>query len=496
MRKAYMNRKAPAPGRAEAGGEPPFYSSQLPPCKLHGAQGVIDEINQVRKIAPGHITPKLPKRLPRKLNAELDIYEPEILCRLILRYCGFDERGFGYGALLASPVLVNDWLEDGAGRQGRNVRMLEYAMLLQTFQILHLSYQGIRRESGNGWMTHPLRAALFVAALGAPARMVVSALLHDILEDAMSRELPAAKFRAFARKGKAHSQVEFSGEGEIMDYIRGNYWHYGAKIARDVWHATRNDIRKEAINAEYLANPALYEKLYREHLRKAHTRIGSAFAKAGDSKANITEIKSIGSPAAREMKLGKRLLKLGWQLESGWNKIAWPVFECLLYDLEALGGEKSWKRHRFVPAEAIWGFAEGYNLIGKPHRYMQEVRDRLMPSRSPAIEIYTLENRPSFTFEFPFISDAREAIGMVEAAFGKGLANPPKEVDSLLPARIRGATLVSADFYRSPKVGRLDDLVAAYDEKLDGIMEGGFDRELLAQAAWDRHYRLKKEQKL
>jgi hypothetical protein len=253
------------------------------------------------------------------------------------------------------------------------------------------------------------------------------------------------------------------------------------------------------MNAEYLENPARYEKLYKEHLHKAHSRIGSAFAKAGDTKANSTEIKSIDDPSIRGMKSGKRLLKLDWQLECGWNKIAWAVFETLLYDLELMGGESVWKKHRFVPAEAIYNFAEGYNIIGKQHRYIREVRDKLMPSRSPTIEIYNVGLQGGevvFTFEFPFIRSAREATGMITDVFGRSLVSKPKEVNSLLPEGIRDATLVSVKFNRSPKMSKLDELVEAFDERLGGIIEGGFYRKMLAEAAWERHHRLKGEQQL
>ena|GEM_PF-3912793 len=494
MGQVYHNKQMLKPNKIDAGSLPPFYSSKPPPDKLHGMQGVIEEMNHGRKIALGHITPKMPRGLAKKLNSNMNIYEPERLCKLILRYCGFDEEGFGYGGMLANPVLVNEWmLKDKRGRFIGDERMMEYVMLLQTFQILQLSYCGIRRESGNEWVTHPLRAALFVAALGAPIEMVISALLHDILEDAMSPEMPKAKFRAFVKKDGQYRQVEYTGEEEIMGYIRKNYGRCGARIAWDVWHDTRNDIRKEMINAEYLTNPVLYEELYKGHLHKAHARIGSAFAKAGDGKANITEISSITDPAVREMKFRKRMLKLDWQLECGWDKIAWPVFESLLYDLSVSSAdERVWKKYRFVPADSIWKFADGYNLVGTPHRYNQELRGRVMPSRSPTIEVYFQGNSPSFIFEFPFIRDAKVAIGMIRQVFGKSIIGEPKEVDSLLPPLIRDAALVSVDFRKNPEVVKFNDLVAAYDENLRGALPG-FDRKRFTEAAWERHYRLKSE---
>jgi hypothetical protein len=483
-----------AQGRMDAGKIPPFYSSHLPPSRLHGMQGVIGAMGQSRKIMPGHITPKMPKDLSRKLNSKLNIYDTGVLCNLILRYCGFCDGGLSNGNFPSEPVLVNDWvLRDKQGRFVGDERMVEYAMLLQTFQILHLSYKGMERDSGNAWMTHQLRAALFVAALGGPVWMVISTLLHDSPEDAMDPKMPSVKFRAFVKKESQYRLVEYTSEEEILGYIRGNYWRYGIGISEDV----RHDTRKQKINAEYIANPALYEKLYKEHLRVAHTRIGSAFGKAGDGKANITEIDSIRDPDVRRMKFHKRLLKLDWQLDTGWNKLNWHVFESLLSDLqENSADKKAWEKHRFVPAQAIMNFTDGYNMIGKPHRYIQEVRDRLMPARSPTIEIYMKEDGPSFTFEFPFINDAGEAIGMVKNAFGKNLAAEPNQVDSKLPPGVRDAILVSADFHRSPKVIRLNDLVAAYDEKLGGIIEGGFDRKEYTEAAWGRHHRMKSELKL
>ena len=495
MRQVYRNKQELPPNKADMGKAPPFYSSKLPPDKLHGAQGVIEEMNQSRKITPGHITPKLPRRLSKKLNSELDIYEPERLCRHILRYCGFDERGFSYGGMLSSPVLVNDWaLRDERGRFIGDERIMEYAMLIQTFQILQLSYNGVQRESGNPWESHPLRAALFVAALGAPVEMVISALLHDILEDAMSKDMPKVKFRAFERKNGELVLVELTGEEGILGYMRKNYWRYGSKIAWDVLHDTRNDIRKEIMNATYVDDPAEYEKLYKKHLHKAHTRIGSAFGKAGDAKANITEISSIMNPEVRGMKFDKRMLKLDWQLECGWDKIAWPVFESLLYDLSVNSAEeRTWKKYRFVPAESIWKFADGYNLVGTPHRYNQELRGKIMPSRSPTIEIYFQGNKPSFIFEFPFIREAKVAIGIIKDVFRKNIIKEPKEVDSLLPLLIRDAVLVSVDFRENPKVEKFICMVAAYDEPLKDLIDGGFVRKERTDAAWARHYMKKKE---
>ncbi|MFA6907943.1 MAG: hypothetical protein WC263_03880 [Candidatus Micrarchaeia archaeon] len=495
MQQLYNGKQGFAPGRGDAARSPPFYSSQLPPDRPHGMQGVIGAMNQSRKITLGHITPKMPKALSRKLNSKLDIYDTGVLCNLILRYCGFGDGGLSGGNFPSEPVLVNDWVlrDKKTGRFIGDERMVEYAMLLQTFQILHLSYEGMQRDSGNEWMTHPLRAALFVAALGAPVKMVVSALLHDILEDAMDPKMPTAKFRAFVKKEGQCRMAEYTGEEEILGYIRGSYWRYGIVISEDV----RHDTRKQKINSEYLVNPALYERLYKEHLRMAHARMGSAFAKAGDTKANSTEINSIRDPGIKRMKFDKRLLKLDWQLDTGWSKLNWHVFESLLSDLqENSADEKAWERHRFVPAQAIWSFSDGYNLIGKPHRYIQEVRDKLMPSRSPTIEIYIREGKPCYTFEFPFINDSREAIAIVKDAFGKALKGEPERAQSLLPQGIRDATLVSAEFFRSPEVGKLNDLAAAYDEKLDGRIEGGFNRQERTKAAWDRHHRMKSELKL
>jgi len=485
------------PNRRDLGSAPPFYSSQLPPERPHGMQAVIDEMNRSRRIMPGHITPRMPGNLSKKLNSKLNIYNQERLCKLILRYCGFDENIIGHQDLLFRPVLVNDWVlrDRKTGRFIGDERMVEYAMLLQTFQILQMSNQGEARESGNGWVTHLLRAALFVAALGAPVEMVIATMLHDSVEDARDPTRPRLKFRAFAKQDGQYRLVEYTGEEEILGYIRGNYWRYGARIAEDVRHVTRK--QKRASDSDYLANPARYEKDYKEHLQMANARIGSFFAKTGDGKANINEIKSIADPEVKRVKSSKRLLKLGWHLESDLGKIAWPVFESLLYDLEKNSNDElAWKKHRFVPAEAIWNFAEGYNLIGKPHRYIQEVRDRLMPSRSPTIEIYSREGKPSFIFEFPFIHDTKAAVGMVEGIFGRNIVGEPKEVESKLPKGIRDATLVAADFRRTPEVSKLKDLAAAYDEKLDGIIEGGFDRKERTKEVWDRHYRLKNELKL
>lgn len=469
----------------------PFYSDKLPSGKPPGVQRVLSAINKSRVITEGHITPKMPPELCLELREQTNIYDAERLCKRILRNCGFDASGFDLGRLLTEPVLVNDYaIKDNRGRFVGDERMVQYAMLLQAMQIVLLSYGDLKRLSGNPCASHSLRAGAFAAAIGAPIEIVISSILHDILEDSLDKDMPGVKYRAYVSYRGKPQLVEYESEQAILHHIRENFWRYGRKIAWDV----RCDTRLKKSNGGW-------EPEYQSHIALAHSRIGSAFSKGADSYVNLQELEPGSDILAMAAKLERKLLKVDWQVPF-WNKMSWVISEILLHELKQKAKGTKFegieKKHRFITSKEIRMVRRGFNNLFKSHAFSPELVKNLSRSRSPIIDIYVAKPmydgaKCSYKFEFPFIQEKETAFGLVKDVFGKRMVGEPARATSMLPSRLTDAVIVWADFASEPKLSEVSELVLAYDGALQGILHGGFDRKALESAARERRARLKSE---
>lgn len=57
------------------------------------------------------------------------------------------------------------------------------ALVERAYQYAEEAHRGIKRESGETYLTHPVRIALFLAKLELDVETIAAALLHDVLED-------------------------------------------------------------------------------------------------------------------------------------------------------------------------------------------------------------------------------------------------------------------------------------------------------------------------
>lgn len=472
--------------------QPLFYSQNLPPGKAPGTTRVLEAINKSRVITEGHITPKMPRELCTQLQSQTDIYELAALCKGILRNCGFDASGFDLGRLLSEPVCVNQSIiKDAKGRFIGDKREVQYAMLLQAMQTVLLSYRGAPlRVSDNPWASHPLRAGAFAAAIGAPIEMVVSSLLHDIVEDTLDPKLPKVSYRAYSFQDGKAKLVELESARSIFMHIRENYWIYGRRIARDV----EFDTRPAKSNGGW-------QREYKAHITRAHSRIGSAFAKGADSYVNLQELEVGSGNAMMASKLERKLLKVDWQVPF-WTNLSWVMAEILLFELKEKSAGTEYegieKKHRFVTLSEIVMLERGVNQLSKAHSFAPSLVKNLSRSRSPVIDIYSAKPQIegakwSYKFEFPFIQEKEEAFSLMRLVFGNSMVGELIRASSILPTRLTDAVIVQAHFEESPKLSSLANLLRAYDEKLQGILEGGFDRKRMAQAARERRNRLMEE---
>ena len=473
------------------GAPPLFYSRDQTPGKPPGTQQVLEAITASRVITEGHITPKMPKELCIRLQEQTNTYDIEALCKSILCNCGFDASGFDLGRLLAEPVCVNQFaLKDSSGRFIGDKRQVQYAMLLQAMQIVLLSYGDKKRLSENFWASHPLRAGAFAAAIGAPIEIVISSLLHDILEDSLDQKLQDVKYRAYSLQGGKPVFVKYGRTHSILVHIRENFWIYGRKIARDVECVTR----PEKPNGNWQHD-------YEAHITRAHSRIGSAFAKGSDSVVNLQELEVGSDDLEMASKLLRKLLKVDCKIPF-WTKLSWVMAEVLLFELKekSLGTEYEGieKAHRFITTPEIIMFERGFNMLSKSHSFTPGLVKNLSRSRSPIIDIYTAKPEISgaafsYRFEFPFMQDKEKAFSLVQGVFGKDLVSELKRASSLLPSRLTDAVIVQAHFASDIIISKVIELQQAYDAELQHILAGGFDRKRMAQAARERRNRLMAE---
>ncbi|MCX6770161.1 MAG: hypothetical protein NT051_05825 [Candidatus Micrarchaeota archaeon] len=480
---------------------PPGYVPKEFRGKSPGAERAIQMIKSNLAINPGHLTPKM-ERGNEKFERYLDCHDPQTLCKNILRDLGLDNSNFSFESLLSTPIIAKNWskCEDKAA--------LRYAMVMQTFQILALSYPPeSRRKSGNPSVAHPLRAGAFAAAIGAPIELVIATLLHDVMEDTMDANMPSVAFRTFSM-AKGHSMpqiVEMRDPKEIYWHIYESYPDYrkddlssrdiGKNIADGAWNLTR---------------PALWpgetkNRAYQRYLNQVYSNIISSFAKGCDAKVNLLELSTITNESERMKMTNRTLLKALWQLPR-WKKISWVMFELLLSDISkfAAGGriERLAKMQRAIPPNEIALFKKGFNFAGDLN-FGKELTKNISNSRSPVIDVYydnkqSSNGRPlvNFSVEFPFVDNVPDAMQLLKSVFGSQILGNPKRVLSKLPYRFWNAVIMNMDskdgLPAESKFYELRDAYGAYLLENNIIqVEGGFNRESMAKHAEDRYNRLK-----
>lgn len=371
------------------------------------------------------------------------------------------------------------------------VEIEKQLMLEKMLRIAQASCAGKYRLNGDEVIRHWLEGALFVAAVYAPQKPgdrlalveVVSALLHDIVEDVEAGDIPS--FRVPASAGR---ETELHGAREIYSYLKselGDY--YGGETAR-VLRAITRPPKKNGIIYALDENIDAYLSYYGK-VNRAGPR--ALIPKAGDGNSNKVSVLSIMDENVKFAKKESVIYKIIPQILV-WDRLAYVIREILLYGYRevAVGTRYDFDSALRAPtAEDAAYLKRGYAILGSrvssPH-FLQE----LPKSGIPMAIIF---NGAKLEISLQFCNSPDDVKGIIQGALGLELVNISMS-RKIIPSRVDNEIIVSLNW---PKVASPESLakklVPAYDDYLRGSnleIFHSFNRRHKAEAALEASKRV------
>ena len=69
----------------------------------------------------------------------------------------------------------------------KNVNGFEKQKITEAYTLAKDAHEGQYRKSGEPYITHPLHVAMYLAEIGMDEETVISAILHDVIEDTSTK---------------------------------------------------------------------------------------------------------------------------------------------------------------------------------------------------------------------------------------------------------------------------------------------------------------------
>jgi hypothetical protein len=345
--------------------------------------------------------------------------------------------------------------------------------------MLELAYENAdRRKSGHEWISHPLRAGLFAAAIGSPADFVITALLHDIVEDTQGSERGGNAFRVPAYENGAVVCRALHAEKDKYRHLEDVF---GRWVAEGIRLLTRDSLPRKIL--EYWWQE---KDRYRKYLDRINDRgnAGAVFAKAMDGIVNLWELDLPDGELETKMKqstVGKAAMQVGV-----WRKLSWLINYMLLEGIAAYSeDERLVRKLRSFTEKDVADFERGVVIVKK-----RELRLRLisgMPDNgTPIIAVY--QRRKFLEIEIPYL-DGRKPEGVLA---GKEIllrfcpsATNIKQVETLLVSGMRKVAIFRFNAKKSELKRNAAVAVKEYDKAiaLELMAYGINDRKAHAAAA-------------
>ncbi len=341
--------------------------------------------------------------------------------------------------------------------------------------LLELAYaDAAKRKSGHDWISHPLRAGLFVAAIGGGADLVVTALLHDIVEDT---------------RDKGHKGIRYKvpGFAEGTDWADDKkFWHleelFGMQVASDIRRLTRDPASKKAIEDAW---GKAEKKEYWKYVARVNETVGAAVAKPADGMENFWEL-DIPNKKLRKGMIERTIDKGAMQVPYT-RKLFWLINYMLLEGIGAYSkDEKIMRKLRSFSEKDVADYEKGAVIVGE-RKLKRKLLEQVPDSGVPVMVVY---KKPfgHVEIELPYLDPKSGEHRKIAKAIASrlGAANDSIEfAGTLLIPRMRKAIFLR---FESPirKVRKnLEPAAAIYKNAISGEMRilGVEDRGIHARMA-------------
>lgn len=471
-------------------------------------------------IPKDRLTPVPEKRWLEQLKAELNIFDPKELKRKIREEVGYEFEGMLdylkipreaagnagrlYLYLADSLAEIREKVdhysrETDAEQSVANLKQVEKSIKVElAITLLEIAYEKAdRRKSGHERITHPLRAGLFAAAIGAPVDYVITALLHDILEDTRDKRHKGISYAVPYYEGNAIEGVgyrEFFLDKEKCAHLSELF---GKQVAMDIMRLTRDPESRKAIEDAWGGRE---KRAYKKYLDRAHGSIGATFAKAMDGIVNFWELDF--EDKALEAGMRQRTVDKAAMQIPFLRKMSWLITYMLVEGIEQYSPDKMLAVELLSFSEKdVRSFERGVKNAGR-RRFERTLLAQVPDNGAPIAVIFRMmkyreifRKSKRFEVEMPYLDAEKqihlEAGDRLIGAFGSSVSNIGPAHTLLIP-RLRKALLRRFEAGLGDVKGNLDTFGREYCNEIAGelLIYGISDRETHAEGLRkSRYYR-------
>lgn len=492
---------------AEKSGAAPKLTGKL----LHKMHSIIEsgEILLKREFwfVRGFLAPAPDLQWRKEFKAKLDVYSTPELKDMIRKKMGYDDLS----DLLSASGLHQDLADapprqlfveltralsavrekitavdemKGAEEDARLLRQVENCLKVEIAMVLvEISYGFAKRKSGNPAASHALRAGLFAATMGSPTEYVLTALLHDIVEDTRDMRSHGIFYRVPHFNGKKYAHDILEQEGQIYGHIKGLF---GDAVAENVKLLTRAPGERKGEG---------WEKNYQLYLERLNEHVGAAFAKAIDGIINIWELDPITDKEEKDKTISAQVKKAAWQIQT-WRKLSWLITELLREGVEKYSDDrKLLVEMRKISEREVADFERGIVVVGK-REFTRSLLDSVPDHGLPVMVLYkqgSWKLGKHFELELPFLSSDKlsdvETAKKIAQSLGASV-HWIHEARTLLLPRMRQAVFLRFKGNWSEIKQHLPDAVKMYEAAVSPSLTemGMVDRKEHARMARESVY--------